>query len=67
MHTMFEPHHSIRFYAEKWNSSDDTVRRMFQDLPGVMKLGEPKRGKRTRSELRIPESVAYARYKEKTR
>ena len=32
-----------------------------------MKLGEPKRGKRTRSELRIPESVAYAKYKEKTR
>ncbi len=64
---MLEAHRSIRFLAEAWGLSEDTIRRWFQDQPGVLKIGDEKRGKRVRIELRIPESVAYAVYKEKTR
>jgi DNA-binding transcriptional regulator YhcF (GntR family) len=46
--------------AERWSLSPDTVRRLFQDEPGVFKLGAPlsTRGKRRYVTLRIPESVA---------
>lgn len=64
---VLEPHFPIGFYAQQWNLSEDTVRRWFQDHPGVMKVGESKRGKRSRIELRIPLSVANALYREKTK
>ena len=64
---MLEPHRSIRFFAEAWGLSEDTIRRWFQDQPGVLKVGESKRGRRSRIELRIPQSVADAVYREKTK
>ena len=51
--------------AERWKVSDDTVRRIFFDEPGVLKIGSPSRlaGGRKKSLrrhwflLRIPHSV----------
>lgn len=46
--------------AEMWKLDVSTVRRLFQDRPGVMKIGRTTtgRGKRCYVTLRIPESVA---------
>jgi hypothetical protein len=42
-----DPHYSPQFYAELWGMSPATVVRWFQDMDGVLKLGEPsKNGKR---------------------
>jgi len=65
--TILEPHFPISFYASTWGLSEDTIRRWFQDHPGVLKVGEQKRGKRARIELRIPLSVANQLYQEKTK
>ena len=63
-----DPHFSTRFYAELWGISESTVLRWFQDQPGVLKCGEPKRGgRRTRVELRIPFSLAMRIYAERTK
>jgi len=63
-----DPHFSAQFYAELWGMSPSTVIRWFQDLDGVLKLGEPSmNGKRTRVELRIPFSLAMRVYRERTR
>jgi hypothetical protein len=58
-----ERHFKISEIAELWNVSEDVVRRMFADEPGVLKFGLPTRlvgrgkYKRRYSYLRIPESV----------
>lgn len=59
----FEPHYKIRQLAKLWAYSDTRVRRIFQDEPGVLKVGEPSRRlgrklKRSYYTLSIPESVA---------
>jgi len=62
-----DPHYSPQFYAELWGMSPATVVRWFQDMDGVLKLGEPsKNGKRARTELRIPYSVAMNEYRRRT-
>jgi hypothetical protein len=62
-----DQHYSPRFYAELWGVSESTVLRWFQDRPGVLKCGEPKRGgRRTRVEIRIPYSLAMKVYQERT-
>ncbi len=61
-----EPHYTPQFLAELWGVSPDTVVRWFQDEKGVLKTGNPSRnGKRTRIELRIPNSVARRVYQER--
>lgn len=63
-----DPHYSPRFYAELWGLSESTVLRWFQDQPGVLKCGGPKKaGARGRVEIRIPLSVALKVYAERTR
>jgi hypothetical protein len=60
-----EPHYKVSEIAQQWNVSEDTVRRMFSDEPGVLKIGEGsrllrgrgKRYKRRYFVLRIPHSV----------
>ncbi len=53
-----EKHYSVAEVAKLWCLSEKTVRRMFEDEPGVIQWGGDetlhKRGYRT---LRIPESV----------
>ena len=62
-----DPHYSPQFYAELWGMSAATVVRWFQDMDGVLKLGEPsKNAKRTRIELRIPYSLAMGEYRRRT-
>ena len=64
---VIDPHYSPQFYAELWGIHVSTVVRWFQDLPGVLKLSSPsKNGKRVRTELRIPFSLAMRVYRERT-
>lgn len=61
-----EPLYTPRDLAEKWKFDESTIRRMFQDEPGVLKKSEPvllKNRKRSpRVTLRIPVSVAKRVY-----
>jgi len=53
-----ERHYSVSEIAEIWNLSHDAVRKIFQDEPGVLVLGDHEaRNKRRYTTLRIPESV----------
>jgi hypothetical protein len=54
----FERHYSVAEVASLWNLSEDSIRRLFRDKPGVLKLDSPERlRKRGYCVLRIPESV----------
>jgi hypothetical protein len=53
-----EKHWTCKDIATLWKMHPDTVRPMFKDLPGVIKIARPKtRTKRSYVSLRIPESV----------
>ena len=53
-----ERHYSVSEVAALWQLSEDTVRKLFRDHPGVIKIGAPEsRKKRGYFLLRIPESV----------
>ena len=63
-----ERHFSVGTLAELWSLSEDTIKRWFADVDGVLKFGTTgKRGHRQRITLRIPESIAARVYAEKTR
>jgi hypothetical protein len=48
-----------RELAELWQLSENSIRRLFQDEPGVFTLGSNNpRGRRGYTTLRIPEEVA---------
>jgi hypothetical protein len=65
---IIDPHFSAQFYAELWGISPSTVERWFQDMDGVLRLrNPPKNGRRTRTELRIPFSLAMREYRRRTR
>jgi hypothetical protein len=54
-----EQHFSVAHVAKRWGLSEDTVRRLFENEPGVLVI-EPPRGRFSRRRyrtLRIPESV----------
>lgn len=54
----FEPHHTPAQVAKLWGMSADTVRKMFEHEPGVLRFGtEETRHKRAYFMMRIPESV----------
>jgi hypothetical protein len=65
----FERHFTPMELADIWQLDKTTIRRMFQDLPGVLKIGKSNRrdGKRDYVTLRIPEAVALRVYQERTR
>jgi len=53
-----ERHYTVAEIAAMWNLSKDTVRRMFQDEPGVLVFGGRLSGRKRRyATLRIPRSV----------
>jgi len=63
----FERHYTPKELAELWRLDESTVRRMFQDEPGVLKIGETgRRGKRDYVTLRIPPSTAARFYRART-
>ena len=54
-----QKHFHVNELAELWGASPNTVRRWFENKPGVMKISMGyRRGKDHRVCLRIPESVA---------
>jgi len=63
----FEPHYTPKELAELWRLDESTIRRIFQDEPGVLKIGNTgRRHKRDYVTLRIPASTAARFYKERT-
>ena len=54
-----EKHFSVTELADLWNLSENTIRRIFENEPGVLQWGSPEgRFKRRYRTLRIPETVA---------
>jgi AraC-like DNA-binding protein len=54
----FERHYSVAEISAMWGYSEQTIRRLFSDEPGVLRIGSPEtRFKRKRFQLSIPESV----------
>ena len=53
-----EKHYTVVEIAELWQFSPDTVRALFRNRPGVLKVGTGEtRHKRPYLSLRIPESI----------
>ena len=57
-----EKHYTVEEIGDLWHLSRDTIRKLFQDEPGVLKIGElngrlARKMKRRYISLRIPESV----------
>lgn len=65
----FERHYLPREIAELWGFDESTVRRLFQDEPGVLRIGkqENTNGRRGYVSIRIPASVAERMYRELSR
>jgi len=65
----FGRHFTASELGEIWKLDETTIRRIFQDEPGVLKIGKSKRrdGKRDYVTLRIPEAVALRIYQERNR
>lgn len=63
----FAPHFTVAELAEIWKLDETTIRRIFQDEPGVLKIGKFNRrdGKRDYVTLRIPESVVSRVYEKR--
>jgi transcriptional regulator GlxA family with amidase domain len=56
--SVFERHFSPEDLAELWGLSADTLRRLFENEPGVLVIERSKAPARRYRTLRIPESVA---------
>jgi hypothetical protein len=54
-----ERHYTVQEIGEAWQLSGTTVARLFRDEPGVLKIGRgpSRRGRRSYTTLRIPQSV----------
>jgi hypothetical protein len=53
-----ERHYAPADLAKAWGVSAETIRLTFREEPGVLRLQQPSRGKRSYVLLRIPHSVA---------
>jgi hypothetical protein len=63
-----EPHFTPKQLAERWNIDQSTVRRIFRDEPGVLRIPHlRRRGKRDYVSLRIPASVAARVHERRSR
>ena len=55
-----EHHYTVAELAVLWHLSEDTIRKLFRNEPGVMVLGnQSARRKRGYTTLRIPASIAH--------
>jgi hypothetical protein len=60
-----EKHYTVLELADLWQLSPDTIRALFHNTPGVLRIVRPeRRNKRGYTSLRIPESVAQKRHAE---
>lgn len=52
-------HYTVAEIASAWKLSEDTIRKLFRDEPGVLVIGnqKPRYGRRRYVSLRIPEFV----------
>jgi hypothetical protein len=58
-----ERHYTAKEVGKLWQLSEDTVRALFRDYPGVLKIAQPaRRFKRAYVSIRIPESVVQKRH-----
>ncbi len=56
--TISEKHFKVEEVADQWNMSVCTVRRLFQNEPGVIRYGRPRsKYKRSYTTVLIPQSV----------
>ena len=64
-----ERHYMPKELAAVWRLDETTIRRLFIDEPGVLKIGKSGRrdGKRDYLSLRIPESVAQRVHGERSK
>ena len=64
-----EHHFTPKQLGELWGLDESTIRRLFQDVPGVLRIGKTGRrdGKREYLSLRIPESVAMRVHRERSK
>jgi hypothetical protein len=63
-----ERHYTASEIAEMWRLDASTVRRLFRDVPGVLKIGERgvRRGRqREHLTIRVPESVLHRFHRER--
>ena len=65
----FERHYRPKDLAAIWALDETTIRRIFIDEPGVLKIGKSERrdGKRDYLSLRIPQSVAERIHEERSK
>jgi hypothetical protein len=63
MPDFLEAHYTVRQIAAAWGLSASTVRRIFSQVPGVLKIGSTRRkGVGRHVTLAIPERVVRAQY-----
>lgn len=65
-----ERHYSVHEVAEMWGLSAEKVRKLFQDVPGVLKIGftsTSKKGRKPYITLRIPASVLARFHEDRSR
>ena len=64
-----ERHFKPKQLGELWGLDESTIRRLFEDTPGVLRIGKSDRrdGKRDYVSLRIPESVAMRVHRERSK
>jgi hypothetical protein len=60
---LYEKHYTVYELAALWSISPNTVRRLFENEPGVLVITRPKPNKRIHRTIRIPESVAQRVYR----
>ncbi len=51
-----EPHYSVQVLAELWRLDESTIRRMFEDVAGVFKIGTERRRNGKRDYFYAPDS-----------
>lgn len=62
--TLLEQHFTVQALAERWALSTDAIRCLFEDEPGVLKMGDRQSGRKRRYvTLRVPETVAARVYR----
>lgn len=63
-----ERHYSVQELAKLWNFCENTIRSLFRDEPGVLKIGSGETlHKRKKWQLSIPESVVIRVHRKRSK
>ncbi len=62
-----EQHFSVKELSELWGLSERTVRRLIEQEPGVIRIHQSARGKRSYRRVQVPASIAERIYRKITR